>query len=134
MRRTGAQERKDNFKPKVTNNSLSRLPVELNLRSYERNRSLFSIMKIKEICNCLERSGSSSFLHVCLLILKKFNRVSWSLSSVRFTTTPLLIVYVKILSKSIDIYIYGKMSKLQYFTEISIFPGDQEPRFLENFV
>ena len=51
MRRTGALERKDNFKPKATNNSLSRLPVELNLRSYERNRSLFSIMKIKEICN-----------------------------------------------------------------------------------
>ena len=55
MRRTGAQEHNNYFKPKATNISLSRLAVELNLRSYERNRSLFSTMKITEICNWLEK-------------------------------------------------------------------------------
>ena len=44
--RTGAQERDNYFEPKATSHSLSRLPVEFNFNSYERNGSLSTTMKI----------------------------------------------------------------------------------------
>ena len=86
MRRTGAQERKDNFKPKVTNNSLSRLPVEVNLRSYLRNRNLFSIIKNKEVCNYLREVEAPVFLQVCFLIPKKFISVELALHAFNYDT------------------------------------------------
>ena len=67
---------------------------------------------------------------MCLLIPKIFNSVSWSLSSLRLITTPLLIAYVKILSKKKYIW---NIFQLQCFTKNSIFSWNQEPRFLETF-
>ena len=51
MRRTGAQECNNYLGGKAITNSLNRIPIEINVSSYERNRSLFTTMKTKEIYN-----------------------------------------------------------------------------------
>ena len=47
MRRTGAQESNNYLGGKAINNKLNRIPIEINVSSYERNRSLFTTMKTK---------------------------------------------------------------------------------------
>ena len=64
-----------------------------------------------------------------VLIRKKFNSVSWSLSSVRLITISLLITYVKILSKSV--YIYMENIQPSVFYRNFNISWNQEPRFLE---
>ena len=71
----------------------------------------------------LREVEASVFLQVCFLISKKYNRVSWSLSSVRSITTPLLIAYVKI-----PISLYGKYSNFSVLPKSFNISWSQEPR------